>query len=150
MNLNLMYVCKSLPWCWNSMCRSRNWHGMSQCCSSLHQAGSGAVCWDPKLGYNLDGNSIAEKGSQMWEQAKPSGEKMENSAPQDTTIATQLYFVGLMLPTGGFLPGCRDARSVLLSLWHPCYYCHVQTADTHCVKVKVWCCAAADSVLGVW
>lgn len=104
------------------------------CCSSLHQAGSWAVCWDPELGYKLDGNSIAEKEPQVWEQEKSSGEEMENSAPQDTTIATQLYFVGLVLPTGGFLPGCKDSRSVLLSLWHPCYYCHMQTADTHCVK----------------
>lgn len=97
------------------------------------------------------------KQSRAWESKQKRSlqlRKMENTAPRDTTGAAQLCFVDLVLPTGGFLPGCKGGgREVCV-----CSACDTPVITVTCRRLMpalseaaqghVRCCA--DNLSGVW
>lgn len=104
-------------------------HWISQCVSP-------AVCQDPKLGCRLDGNSVAEKRSEAWESKQKRSvqqRKMETLFPwtqwEQPAMLPRLCIANRRFSTR--LPGRRMRGLRALSLWHPCYYCHLQVAGTH-------------------
>lgn len=116
---------------------NRNWfsrYRASQCSSGwIHQAGSPAACQDPKLACKLDGSSVAEKRSQAWKSKRKEKSSAEKDGKYCSPGRSPAMLPRLCIANRRFSAGLQGRRMgglCVLSLWHPCYYCHMQMADT--------------------
>lgn len=124
-----MYVCKSLPQSWSSVCR------------------------ESKRILQVQRNSVAEMRPQVWESKQKRSlqqRKMENATPLEAAGAAQLCFLDFTLPMGGSLPGCKGGGCEVCV----CCPCDIPVITVTCrwltptvtEATRVWCCAVPDSL----